>query len=434
MEDVQAEEAENCKETEVAPALIALHPTQKFVTIAVGSELRVFDLELDSAVSLVDDVGGPSHSDSIRAVRFSSNGKLFVSAGDDKLVKVWTTEDWRCILTVGAEKRVTAVAISKDNCFICYADKFGTVWVIGLAESAENQMSKSRKPAALLAHYCSIITRLDFSPDGRFILSSDRDFKIRVSVFPEKPLDGAHEIQSFCLGHTEFVSCITFVSSPDHPQGFLVSGSGDSTVRLWDIMSGKLLHTCDVGAEAGLLKSNGKEELDTPLAPVTDVCSTFDGTLVAVAIQGLQGIVLLNCDVSAATLSINTIISFKEETFIPTALGTSTKDYLWMVTGVSNLKGFEFPSLACVKVLSGFKKTLSDSTEDRLAIVEDSHIPGGDKLLEKLQGSVSVNNEAFLVAAEAVKTAMCNLMIKKNFTMEKREFRKRTRNDKKTKK
>ncbi|CAM8895052.1 unnamed protein product [Rhodiola kirilowii] len=404
MEDVQAEEAENCKETEVAPALIALHPTQNFVTIAVGSELRVFDLELDSAVSLVDDVGGPSHSDSIRAVRFSSNGKLFVSAGDDKLVKVWTTEDWRCILTVGAEKRVTAVAISKDNCFICYADKFASslVWI--------------------------------FHQMGDFILSSDRDFKIRVSVFPEKPLDGAHEIQSFCLGHTEFVSCITFVSSPDHPQGFLVSGSGDSTVRLWDIMSGKLLHTCDVGAEAGLLESNGKEELDTPLAPVTDVCSTFDGTLVAVAIQGLQGIVLLNCDVSAATLSINTIISFKEETFIPTALGTSTKDYLWMVTGVSNLKGFEFPSLACVKVLSGFKKTLSDSTEDRLAIVEDSHIPGGDKLLEKLQGSVSVNNEAFLVAAEAVKTAMCNLMIKKNFTMEKREFRKRTRNDKKTKK
>ncbi|CAL5361908.1 unnamed protein product [Camellia sinensis] len=30
--------------------------------------------------------------------------------------------------------------------------------------------------------------------DGRFI----------VTVFPKKPLDGAHEIQSFCLGHTKF--------------------------------------------------------------------------------------------------------------------------------------------------------------------------------------------------------------------------------------
>jgi hypothetical protein len=28
---------------------------------------------------------------------------------------------------------------------------------------------------------------------------------------PADPLAGAHEIQSFCLGHTAFVSCSTFV-------------------------------------------------------------------------------------------------------------------------------------------------------------------------------------------------------------------------------
>ncbi|CAL5326702.1 unnamed protein product [Camellia sinensis] len=45
-------------------------------------------------------------------------------------------------------------------------------------------------------------TGKEYLPDGRFIVSADRDFKIRVTVFPKKPLDGAHEIQSFCLGHT----------------------------------------------------------------------------------------------------------------------------------------------------------------------------------------------------------------------------------------
>lgn len=51
-------------------------------------------------VALVDDSGGSLHKDSIRAIRYGASGKLFVSAGDDKLVKIWSTESWRCISTV----------------------------------------------------------------------------------------------------------------------------------------------------------------------------------------------------------------------------------------------------------------------------------------------------------------------------------------------
>ncbi|XP_073284681.1 uncharacterized protein [Primulina huaijiensis] len=87
-----------------------------------------------------------------------------------------------------------------------------------------------KKAVPILSHYCSIITRLEFSQDGRYIVSADRDFKIRVTAFPKNPLIGAHEIQSFCLGHTEFVSCPAFVTPLEYEQGFLVSGIGDSTV------------------------------------------------------------------------------------------------------------------------------------------------------------------------------------------------------------
>lgn len=51
----------------------------------------------DCAVSLVDDSGEPFHKDSIRAIRFAANGQLFVSAGDDKLVKIWSTKSWHCV-------------------------------------------------------------------------------------------------------------------------------------------------------------------------------------------------------------------------------------------------------------------------------------------------------------------------------------------------
>ncbi|MBA0591559.1 uncharacterized protein LOC105762607 [Gossypium raimondii] len=430
-EDSQMEEPEqNNKHMEVAPALISVHPTRNSVAVAVGSDLRVFNLLEDCAVILVDEAGGASHNDSIRGIKYGANGKLFVSAGDDKLVKVWSTESWRCIATVCSEKRVSAVAISNDGLHVCFADKFGVVWVVDLPGVDETQAPLNKKAVPLLAHYCSIITSLEFSPDGHFIVSADRDFKIRVTVFPKKPLDGAHEVQSFCLGHTEFVSCLAFICTPDSPQGILVSGGGDSTVRMWDIISGSLLDTCAVGAKAQFESDTTEGNCST----VTDICTIPACTLIAVAIQSLRGIMLLSCDLSSRTLSVMKVVSIIGENFVPTSLGSSISGgLLWMVTGASKLRGSDVSSLSRVKVISGFEKSSPDASEQEPAVLVDSEIPGGAKLLEKLQGSISVDEKVFLAAADAVKTAMCNLLIKKQYSDEKREFRKRTRNDRKSK-
>ncbi|XP_022758260.1 tRNA (guanine-N(7)-)-methyltransferase non-catalytic subunit wdr4 isoform X2 [Durio zibethinus] len=431
-EDTQMEEGEqNNKDMEVSPALISVHPTQNSVAVAVGSDLRVFNLLEDCAVTLVDESGGTSHNDSIRGIKYGANGKLFVSAGDDKLVKVWSTESWRCISTVCSEKRVSAVAVSHDGLHVCFADKFGVVWVVDLPGFDGTEGPLNKKAVPMLAHYCSIITSLEFSPDGQFIISADRDFKIRVTVFPKKPLDGAHEIESFCLGHTEFVSCLAFICSPDCSQGILVSGGGDSSVRMWDIISGSLLDTCEVGAKTGQLESDASEG---NFSTVTDICTIPNCTLIAAAIQSLQGIMLLSYDLPSQTLSVAKVVSIVGEIFIPTSLGSSISGgLLWMVTGASKLRSFDLSSLSRVKVISGFTKSSPDSSEQEPVVLADSEIPGGTKLLEKLQGSISIDERLSLAAADAVKTAMCNLLIKKQYTVEKREFRKRTRNDKKSK-
>lgn len=122
------------------------------------------------------------------------------------------------------------------------------------------------------------------------------------------------------------------------------------------------------------------------------------------------------------------------ETFIPTSLAcSSSAELLWMITGVSKLHGSDYNSLARVRVLSGLKKWNADSAEDELVVLGDDEVPGSEKLLKKLQGSLSIEDNVFLAAAEAVKRAMCNLLIKKQYPSENREFRKRTRNDKKIK-
>ncbi|CAF2308943.1 unnamed protein product [Brassica napus] len=379
MEESHIEEVESQnKVIEVAPALVSVHPSQKSIAVTVGSDLRVFDLVYD------------------------------------KLVKIWSAESWHCLNTISSEKRVSAVAISGNDSHVCFADKFGVI-VYGLLSSMGStrvQVLPSKKGAPLLSHYCSIITSLEFSPDGRYILSADRDFKIRVSYLYKELM--IHEIQTFCLGHTEFVTCIAFVWNPELPQKYLMSGSGDSTVRLWDVTSGSLLNTCEVSTMAGHLESNESKPVQVT---VTDICAIPNSSSAAVSIQRqvyFQGIVLLKCDLSSHTLSI--------AKFHP-PLSTSTR-LLWMVSGASN--GSNHPTgYSRVRVTSGIETEPS-------SVLEDEQIPGGTKLLEQLQGKVSVEESVMSATAEAVRAAMSSLLMKKQYSDEKREFRKRSRNDKKT--
>ncbi|KAG0515419.1 hypothetical protein BDA96_10G277200 [Sorghum bicolor] len=97
--DIAVEEPEVSGAAEIAAVLIAAHPHGNSVAvaiaIAIGSGL-LFDLR----AALSNGCGGGSHSDTIRALCFIVSGALFASAGDDKLVKVWKTDSWRCIRTI----------------------------------------------------------------------------------------------------------------------------------------------------------------------------------------------------------------------------------------------------------------------------------------------------------------------------------------------
>ncbi|KAM3278030.1 hypothetical protein ACQJBY_045734 [Aegilops geniculata] len=432
MEDAAVEEAEVSGAGEFAPALVAAHPLDNSVAVAVGPELRVFDLKRGCAVSLSDDSGGCSHSDAIRAISFSADGALFASAGDDKLVKIWKTDSWRCIQTITSEKRVSAVAISKDGLYVTFADKFGVIWLVTVGEHGGGQVSSDNKPVSIYGHYCSIITSMKFSPDGRFIATADRDFKIRVTSFPKDPVKGAPQIQSFCLGHTEFVSSIAFTSLSGG-SSFLLSGGGDSTVRLWDYINGCLLDTYEVKDKVG---EQPDETEDSNLA-IADLCVTNDDSLVAVAIQSLNGIMLLACDLVAKKLSFLKVIT-TEKSYIPTSLAySSSDDLLWTVMGASNMPNQAASQLLTrVRIIPRFQKDLSAPADHDPAVLEDSEVPHGEKLLLALQGSLDASKQEEVLAAvlAALRVSMHKMLVKKNYSEERREQRKRGRNDKKIKK
>lgn len=79
------------------------------------------------------------------------------------------------------------------------------------------------------------------------MITSDRDEKIRVTNYPN-----TEDIESYCLGHSEYVSAIEQLPAASQ----LLSVSGDKTLRVWNYLTGVQLTQMDLDEAALNLASS----------------------------------------------------------------------------------------------------------------------------------------------------------------------------------
>jgi tRNA (guanine-N(7)-)-methyltransferase subunit TRM82 len=82
-----------------------------------------------------------------------------------------------------------------------------------------------------------------------------------------------------------------------------------------------------------------------------------------------------------------------------------------------------------------FQKDLQASADQDSAVLDDAEVPHGEKLLLVLQGSLDASKQEEVLASvlAALKVSMHKMLVKKNYSEDRREQRKRGRNDKKIK-
>ncbi|KAJ3781271.1 WD40 repeat-like protein, partial [Lentinula aff. detonsa] len=192
----------------------------------------------------------------IRCAVLDNSNTHLVTLADDKKLKVWKLDGLELLHERLLPKRPTSATCTLDGQTIVVADKFGDVFRYAKQSlhptdiHAFNSYPLHPPPAprsSLASHvptsdgtlvlgHTSLLTCFLLTPDNKYIVTADRDEHIRISWYPQ-----GFCIESFCLGHTQFVSAVHIPS--DRP-GTLISGGGDAELKIWDWRSGK--HEMDI--------------------------------------------------------------------------------------------------------------------------------------------------------------------------------------------
>ncbi|KAJ2793403.1 hypothetical protein H4R20_006549 [Coemansia guatemalensis] len=223
------------------PFTLVQPSTTGLIVLAFGENFHVADCAGRVVASTSDGlegdiakIGSPGKG-SIGAVTFSRNGSLLAACTSEKSVTIYATSSWDVVRTQTAEKRVNALAFDPQGEYLLIADKSGDVYRVPTTAEDSSSTQTEEKPEPLLGHV-SILCDIKFSFGKRpYVLTCDRDEKLRISKYPN-----SYNIEAFGLGHKEFV---TSVATMQAEPSIAATGSGDGTVRLWEITSGRLLQT-----------------------------------------------------------------------------------------------------------------------------------------------------------------------------------------------
>ncbi len=201
----------------------------------VSNDRRIFNTQNRP----IPQINGGGHTSLIRDIAFTRDGRYLVSAGEDKLIRIWDIAQAKTVRTIrgqigdGQEGQIYAMALSPDNRYLAVggrthkecAGRCGEIRLYDFQTGILLSLLKGHKNAVL---------SLAFSPDGRWLASGQGGRHRQVAIIWDVQARRAHRV---LRGHTKHIYALAF--TPDSQR--LVTGSDDHDLRLWRVADGGLM-------------------------------------------------------------------------------------------------------------------------------------------------------------------------------------------------
>lgn len=167
------------------------------------------------------------HEDIVTSVSFSPYGNLVLSGSYDETIKIWDVDKKKIVKSYdNVKKKIYSVRFNHDCSLIMYVG-FRDIGLINV-QSGETIFSIDQGFNPFLP--------ARFSPDGRYIIArgiiaNDKiDMKL-ISLHGDKSI--------FFEGHIHFIPAISF----SYDGNFILSGSYDRTLKIWNAKTGECLRS-----------------------------------------------------------------------------------------------------------------------------------------------------------------------------------------------
>lgn len=175
------------------------------------------------------------HRNWIWSVAFSPDGQLLASSGDDQRINLWDVQTGKCLMSLADHTNwVRSTTFSPDGTLLASGshDRTVRVWDV-----------KTGQVLKVLQGHTAEVWSVSFSLDGQLLASGSDDRTIRI--WDVQTGQCLHILE----GHTDSILSLAFlpssfkVATTAERTNWLISGSLDQTIKLWDGKTGQCLQT-----------------------------------------------------------------------------------------------------------------------------------------------------------------------------------------------